>query len=73
MFALCGNQTRDLLRSRRLFPTLDQIGRLLLLLLKLVKIIGVRVEIYYYIFGNAFGDTVMLYKQSDYVWSEAHL
>jgi hypothetical protein len=27
MFALCGNRTRDLLRSRRVFPPLRQIGR----------------------------------------------
>jgi hypothetical protein len=27
MFALCGNRTRDLLRSRRVFPPLRQVGR----------------------------------------------
>jgi hypothetical protein len=27
MFALCGNRTRDLLRSKRVFPPLRQIGR----------------------------------------------
>jgi hypothetical protein len=27
MFALCGNRTRDLLRSRRVFPQLRHIGR----------------------------------------------
>jgi hypothetical protein len=27
MFALCGNRTRDLLRSRRVFPPLHHIGR----------------------------------------------
>jgi hypothetical protein len=27
MFALCGNRTRDLLRSRRAFPSLSHIGR----------------------------------------------
>jgi hypothetical protein len=27
MFALCENQTRDLLRSRRVFPPLRHIGR----------------------------------------------
>jgi hypothetical protein len=27
MFALCVNQTRDLLRSRRVFPPLRHIGR----------------------------------------------
>jgi hypothetical protein len=27
MFALCGNRTRDLLRSRRVFPPVRQIGR----------------------------------------------
>jgi hypothetical protein len=27
MFALCENRTRDLLRSRRIFPPLRQIGR----------------------------------------------
>jgi hypothetical protein len=27
MFALCGNRTRDLLHSRRVFPSLPHIGR----------------------------------------------
>jgi hypothetical protein len=27
MFALCGNRTRDLLRIRRVFPPLREIGR----------------------------------------------
>jgi hypothetical protein len=34
MFALCGNRTRNLLRSRRVFPPLRQIGRQLLNYLK---------------------------------------
>jgi hypothetical protein len=39
MFALCGNRTRDLLRSWRVFPPLRQIGRQELLIRNLLLIL----------------------------------
>jgi hypothetical protein len=38
MFALCGNRTRDLLRSRRLFPPLRHIARQLHLWICLLNV-----------------------------------